>query len=387
MRGKQVETNNKEQVFKTAITSLFALFCFLVPQFASAAVLFSQSANQDVYEGQTFVMDWFLDTEGRPINSLDLKINYSQEFLEVQDVSAGNSLVNLWIKLPTADNEKGLIELIGGIVNGTKESKVPIFHSVFKVKKSGTASVTLNPGSVVLLNDGHGTSEPVKFRNVLFNIYPEQFIPIKVNSPSHPDQNIWYSNRNVEIKFTPKPDTDYSFSFSSNVDIIPEDKKIEIPQNLSYNDMPDGVYYFKLNSKVSDNTWQEAAVFRAQIDATAPESFLPLIASDSSVFDGKPFVSFSTLDKMSGISHYKVKVGLFGDGIETQSPYQLHKPLVGDELKVTAYDQAGNLTTVVVPWRGYLSVLEFKLLLIFLGLAVIIIDWIVRRQIKKKTNV
>src|SRR5258708_8921706 len=102
--------------------------------------------------------------------------------------------------------------------------------------------------------------------------------------------------------------------------MIPEDKKAEIPKNLSYHDLPDGIYYFKLNSKVGPSVWKEAGVFRTQIDTIPPESFRPLIASSPAVFGGRAFVSFSTVDKTSGISHYKVKVGLFRDSIETKSP-------------------------------------------------------------------
>ncbi|HEX9503754.1 MAG TPA: cohesin domain-containing protein [Patescibacteria group bacterium] len=362
---------------------LVFLFLLLFGQRASAAMLYSQSANQDVYEGQTFVVDWFLDTEGRPVNSFDLKLNFSSDVLEATDASRGNSLINLWIKSPTADNQKGLIELTGGIANGANNNKIPVFHSVFRAKKTGIAFIKLNPTSIILLNDGRGTSEQLKFKDELFNVYPKAYIPVAISSPTHPDQNVWYSNRNVEIKFTPKAATDYSFSFSSNADMIPEDKKAEIPKNLSYHDLPDGIYYFKLNSKVGPSVWKEAGVFRTQIDTIPPESFRPLIASSPAVFGGRAFVSFSTVDKTSGISHYKVKVGLFRDSIETKSPYQLRKPWVGDNIMITAYDKAGNSTTVTIPWRGYLSVLQFKLLLVFLGLSALVVNWIIRKRLMK----
>ncbi len=361
---------------------IFITTLLLFAQNASAATLYSQSAQQDVYDGQTFVVDWFLDTENRSINSIDLKLDFNPEVLEVTDVSTGNSLINLWIKAPRADNQKGLIELIGGITNGLNDPKLPIFHSTFKAKKSASATIKLNPNSTLLLNDGLGTSELIKFKDVLFNVYPKDQMPGAILSPTHPDQNSWYSNRNVQIKFIPKADTDYSYVFTSNIDLIPDDLIMAEPDILNYENRPDGIYYFKLNSKVGPSTWQEAGVYRVQIDATPPSDFQPLIGRDPSIFDGSSFISFSTVDKTSGISHYKVKVGLFGKEIETQSPYKLKKPLIGDRVEVTAFDNAGNSTTEYVDWPGYVSTLMFKLLLVFLGLAGLIVNWIVRKQIK-----
>jgi hypothetical protein len=398
IKAKILKYKSRFKTFYFFAAVLIFAFCFLNSQKASAAVLYSQTANQDVYEGQSFVVDWFLDTEKQPVNTLDLKINFSPEFLQGLEASTGsNSLVSLWIKTPAVDNQKGQIELVGGIPNGLSSDRIPIFHSVFLAKKSGTASINMDPASVVLLNDGLGTSTELKFKNELFNVYPKDFIPNQISSPSHPDQNAWYQNRNVVIKFIAKTGVDYSYSFSSNIDLIPDNQKHETPPQLQYSDRPDGIYYFKLNSKdgtpASPSTasrggsdWKEAGVFRVQIDQAPPESFRPLIASDPSLFSGKPFVSFSTVDKTSGISHYTVKVGAFGKPIETQSPYKLYKPLVGDVVEIKAYDRAGNSITESVVWRGYLSVNEFKWLLILFGLLAIAVNLILRKKIRSSNE-
>src|SRR3954471_9555229 len=102
---------------------LFSIFFFLISRHASAATLYSQAANQDVYEGQTFVVDWYLDTEGQSINVLNLGLNFSASTLEAVETTAGNSLLNLWIKNPEADNQHGTITLIGGVTNGIQSSK------------------------------------------------------------------------------------------------------------------------------------------------------------------------------------------------------------------------------------------------------------------------
>jgi hypothetical protein len=344
-------------------------------------VLYSSAANQDVYEGQTFVIDWFLDTESKPVNMLDLKLNFSKDTLDIANASAGNSLISLWLKPPAADNANGTIELTGGIPNGSISSRLPIFRMTVRGKSPGTAFINLDPGSTVLLNDGSGSSEALKFKNEAFNVYPRGFLPVQISSPTHPDPDAWYKNRDVAIMFHPKPGEDYSFSFSSNIEIVPDNQKQDVPAQITYKNMPDGIYYFKLDSKIGAADWKEAAVYRVQIDDGPPEPFSPAIGSDPTIFSGSKFVSFATVDKISGISYYKVKVGLFGKTIETQSPYKISKPIVGDTVLVEAVDQAGNRRDASIAFQGYIPTKVFEWLLVLIGLTAI--AGIFRKQISK----
>lgn len=352
---------------KIFIATIICFGIFTV-KFSHAAVLYSAAANQDVYEGQSFVVDWYLDSEGKSVNTLDLKLNFSKDTLEIASATAGNSLISLWLKSPSADNTSGSIELAGGIPNGGTSNKLSIFRMTVRAKAPGLAFINLDPSSVVLLNDGLGSNEPLKFKNEAFNVYPKDFIPMQVTSKSHPDSNAWYKNHNVVVSFNPKLGEDYSYSFSSNIEITPDNQKQDVSAEIKYQNMSDGIYYFKLNSKVGSADWQEAAVYRVQIDATPPDIFIPIIGVDPSFFGGEPFVNFSTMDKTSGISHYTVKVGLFGKTTETQSPYKLSKSLIGDSVKVAVFDQAGNEQEAFVAYPGYMSTSVFEWILILIGL-------------------
>src|SRR4051812_5031155 len=95
----KIQINSKLQFLNHKIDHwlLFGLciLMFGISNRASAATIFSQAANQDVYAGQTFVLDWYLDTENKPINAVDLGLSFSTDTLEVVDASTGNSLINL----------------------------------------------------------------------------------------------------------------------------------------------------------------------------------------------------------------------------------------------------------------------------------------------------
>ena len=233
-------------------------------------------------------------------------------------------------------------------------------------KSTGQAKITMDSSSAVLLNDGRGTQTELLFSVLDLTINPVSFIPIQVDSPSHPDEDAWYKESRVVIKFEQKSGQEYSYSFSSNLEIIPNEQSRQVPDEIVYEDMPDGVYFFKLNSRTASANWEEAGIFRVQIDSTPPEAFELVVASDPSIFGGQDFISFATVDKTSGISHFEAKVGSLGRSKKIQTPYKLSRPLVGDGVKIIAYDQAGNSREVLLEFSGVLSTTTFFVLLIII---------------------
>ncbi len=349
---------------------------------ATASVLNAEAGVQTVFVGQTFSVDWFLDTEDKPANSLDLIINFSIKTLDLAEVSVGNSLVSLWVEKPYL-KEPGKIVLVGGVPGGINGKHVQIFRSVFKAHAAGLAEFSVSESSKILLNDGQGTPDGLRFSPVRFNIMPKTAELINISSPSHSDQIVWYKNNNVIINPNIQTPGKYSYSFSSNIEILPENTEMEVPKEVLYKDLPDGIYYFKLNLKMGENAWQEAGVYRVQIDKTPPESFKPVLGQDSSLFGGKKFVSFYAVDKASGIKEYAVKNWLFGKFSPASSPYQINRPIFGDGVFVKAVDLAGNVRLEFVSYPGYISKKLFTaIILIFL--CFIVLYWYRKIQFLKQ---
>lgn len=88
----------------------------------------------------------------------------------------------------------------------------------------------------------------------------------------------------------------------------------------------------------------------AREDREPPEGFLPQIASDPSVFDGKWFLVFATQDKGSGIDHYSVCEGN-EKCIVAESPYLLKDQGLRGDIVVTAVDKSGNERSETVSTR------------------------------------
>jgi hypothetical protein len=77
------------------------------------------------------------------------------------------------------------------------------------------------------------------------------------------------------------------------------------------------------------------------VDTEPPEPFAPVVVQDKDVFEGDPFLVFSTEDKGSGIAFYEVKEGTFAYEAAT-SPYRIKNPQLKEALFVRAVDHDGN---------------------------------------------
>ena len=336
---------------------------FAAPHFASAARLYAVSAEQTVTAGQTVVIEWYLDTQNVPVNVVSGSIDFTSDTLALENITAADSAVSLWVVQPSL-TAPGVISFSGGIPTGISGTSVPLLRTTFLASKTGTAALALGTDSQVLDNDGHATPETVSFTPVQFSILPAGTLPVQVTSSTNPNQTLWYSSPNVSIHFVAKAGDSYSYSFSSNPEIIPGDAVMTTDGTADFKDLPDGIYTFKLNSKTGDSAWQEAGIYRVQIDSTPPEPFVPVVSTDPTIFDGAPFVSFSTTDKASGLAYYAERAGLFGVYATVTTPYEFHRPLVGSVMRIKAVDYAGNVRMETIRVRPYIPTFVFVILLL-----------------------
>jgi len=95
-------------------------------------------------------------------------------------------------------------------------------------------------------------------------------------------------------------------------------------------------------------------------DVTPPEIFEPKIASDSTVFDGRYFLVFTTQDKEAGIDHYEVlekkTLNIFSHDyiiwqsgwVNAENMYVLKDQNTQSSITVKAIDKVGNERIVVI---------------------------------------
>lgn len=113
-------------------------------------------------------------------------------------------------------------------------------------------------------------------------------------------------------------------------------------------------------SEVPKKEWQEEL---AQ-DKIPPEVFEIAINQNPSIFDGKYFITFSTVDKQTGVDYYETKEGR-GEWQQAVSPSLLEDQSLKSIIKVRAVDKAGNERMVEYsPSRAMLPYLIIALVLI-----------------------
>ena len=370
----------------------------IIPLFAQGARLYLEPANGQYHRGDTFIAEVKLDTESEEINTAQVNLTFPQNLLEVVDFSEGNSILTLWPEEPSFSNQNGQISFSGGVPNGYQGTdgllgKI-IFRVVSRSVSRGFAEVVFQDDSQVLLNDGFGTPAKLSFREGSYEIIerPKE-LPV-ISSKTHPDQNKWYKSTTLYLHWDLVEGAEYSYLLSrdslAEPDETPDKPEGELiwmgDMKYDFEKEGDGIYYFSLRQKLLGEDWQkEVSHFRAMIDATPPEEFKPEIGKAPAVFEGKYFLSFATIDRMSGVAHYEIsetrnqkqeawKVG--------ESPYLLEDQGLRSIIKVKAVDKAGNERIA-----EYLPAKKpfpyWIILLIVVGLAIII--WIARKFLIPKS--
>lgn len=128
--------------------------------------------------------------------------------------------------------------------------------------------------------------------------------------------------------------------------------------------------------EVQKNEWEEEITK----DNIPPEPFLVEIHKDLSIFEGKYFIVFQTVDKQTGIDHYEVKEGK-GNWKIAESPYLLEDQSLKGKILVKAVDKAGNerIAELIPPKKPFPW---WIISVILLGTG--IIGWLIKSRNKRK---
>lgn len=328
-----------KKLFLVALCA-FGLFSLRVPE-VQASLVFAEAAQEQVHKGDLVTLDWFVNTDRSTINTLDVTIAFSGNVLTLVEASIADSLVSAWVQKPT-ETEPGLLHLTGGFAGGVRGERVPLFKTIFKAAAQGQANIALGPNSRILLNDGRGTQDTVAFKPISFRVLEPNPEQVSIFSITHPNELQWYASNKVTIRLDGMENQVLSYSFSKNVEESPAEQPMRVSSPLTFSPVEDGVYYFKLSKQTANNTWVGVGMFKVQIDQTPPEPFTALGASEPGMFGGKPFLSFATVDKASGVEGYFRK-GILGRLKPIQSPYVYSRPWLHGNITLIAKDKAGNI--------------------------------------------
>jgi hypothetical protein len=360
------------------ICSFTLLFLVLAQSNAHAAVLSIIPAKLAAAQDQLAVVEIRLNSEQQVVNAVEGRVTYDPLTLEIVEVSKAGSFLTLWAAGPTVDSTAGVVAFVGGVPNGSYVINGRVLSLVFRPKVLGTTTVGFDAAlSSVRLNDGKGTATPLRAETSTVTIGVSNST-INVVSSTHPQENSWYSSKDVQIAWTPTKDALYAYALSDEPAALPDDRFGTQVAVAAFADSTDGAHYFILRERLPKDIWRTVAIRRVLIDTTNPVDFTPVLTRD--VVPGKLALVFQTTDETSEIVRYRVQEG---DTVtdNATSPYTLQDQKQRSALLVSAFDSAGNERRAKLPGSGlpverspYLPILAVGILLILLsGGAVLVV--------------
>lgn len=304
-------------------------------------------------EGSIFEVPIILDTNGLNINTLNITVRFDPEILSIANPAGGASIIGLWLEPPTYDNVKGTATYVGAIPNGIVTSSGVVGTITFKAKKTGNATVQIQPYSEVLLNNGFGTQAALEYGTARYSIVQKAPEGVPIYSETHPSQENWYNNNSPVFAWDPLPGANgYAVVLDTFPSTIPDTKITTTAPGASFENLDDGLWYLHVRAQ-QNGVWGNVGHYLVRIDTTPPAKFRPqanyVLAAP--VVVERVLLSFFTTDNLSGVDRYEVGV-IDKSGpttaspvfIETESPYQL--PAIGEagaHVVIRAIDRAGNI--------------------------------------------
>ena len=323
---------------------------------AEGASLYLSPQSGTFFVGSTFDVSIFVNTNENNINAVKVDLKFDQRKLQIASPTAGRSFIAVWISQPTFSNIAGTATFQGGVPSpGINTSSGLVSTITFRGINPGEAVVSILDSSRVLLDDGKGTNILSSVGRGVYTIAIPPPEGPKVFSPTHPDQNKWYSNNSPTLSWEKEEGvTDFSYGIDDSFYGIPDNISEGDHTSVSFADLEDGIWYFHIKAK-KGNAWGGITHYILLIDTLPPAvftlSFEPILRSPV-MTTREPIVSFITTDSLSGISHYELKLidltkapqkketGFF---VEVSSPYQLPSLATGEyEVIVRAFHRAMN---------------------------------------------
>lgn len=343
----------------------------------------SPSSGSFVQES-TFEVPILIDTKDQSVNGVEIKIKFDPNKLSIVKPSGGTSIIGVWVEPPVFNNTLGTASYVGVIPGGIKTSSGLIGVITFKTKSIGKASVYIDSGSKVLLNDGLGSEARINLGRADYFVVAKPPIGVGVFSETHPVESDWFKNNNPILSWEKEEGVSgFSYVLDNKPNTIPDNTIDTEDTTIQFQDLEDGVWYFHIKSN-KNGIWGQTGSYIIKIDTNPPAMFDPevnyLLAS--SIVVERVLVSFFTTDNLSGINRYEVGIidkteplTVSPVFVESESPFQV--PIkTGSKFHVIvrAFDNAGNIREVGID-INHPKVMDFvqKYWLYFLGFLLVCI--------------
>ncbi len=328
---KPTNKNTNRPKYLAKARFVLAFFSFILVGFsvganAKAASLYFSPSSGSYKVGQQFSVGVYVGSADAAMNAAEGAISFPEDMLSVVSISKSGSIASLWAQEPSFSNSAGTVDFAGIVLNpGYTGGAGKILTVTFKAKAKGEASLNFSSASV-LANDGLGSNIFSGAGTAVFTITVAAVSPTgaappatlpggaignvpaapAVSSPTHPDPEKWYNNKNPEFKWTmPSGITGVNVLADRNPLTDPGTKSDGLLSSYKYSDVDEGAWYFHVKLKNSAG-WGAMAHFRFNIGTKPPTSFTITEIPRADQTEAVAKFNFNAKDSGSGIDHYEV---------------------------------------------------------------------------------
>lgn len=308
-----------------------------------------------------------IDTAGEIINAAQARVSFNPAILEVTSLSKVGSIFNFWLQEPVFSNTDGIIEFIGGTVNGISGSSLQVLQVHFITKGVGSSDISFTDASIAAA-DGSGTNILSNANGAQFTVSSSAIIPPAhvpapaqiartpteaaglpakpvVVVPLYPDPDGWYSVTAQFLASWELPSDISGISTALNADpafTVPPVSEGLFEAKIFPAIGKDGVQYLHVRFK-NNKGWGPVRHHRIAVDSQPPIPFKIDIKTGAASDNPSPKLSFNTTDALSGVQHYEISMNS-EEPIIVNGPDYLFTPHPPGAyaIKVRAYDKAGN---------------------------------------------
>ena len=267
-----------------AVASGTLLF-FFYAGVAQAATLQISPASGAHAVGDSFTLSVRVSSPDQAMNAASGVVNFPANLLQVTSISKSLSIMSLWVQEPSFSNIAGTVNFEGVVLNpGFTGSSGNVISITFKAKLAGTATLTIDSGSV-LANDGNGTeiltgtsggTVEISQSAAPLSAKAQEGPRLIITSSTHPDPTKSYHTAIVDLSWNiPEGTSAVRILYDKNPGTTPSvvyDPSINTKEIRPGN----GTWYFHAQAK-SANGWGPVSHFKFTVDPNAPEEIAPVL--------------------------------------------------------------------------------------------------------------
>lgn len=273
------------KIFRKTDLLVFVFLLLSIPKFSLAASLYIQPSSKTLNVGDNLIVTIYIDAPDQTINAASGRIVWDNNILKYISHSKSETIFNFWVREPDVFINELVFE--GVVFNpGFQGRGGKILTITFQAVKPGETKIDFISG-MILANDGMGTNilgamiggnyKITQTRQQEKIIIQEESILSKlpskpvIISPTHPDQNKWYNNKNPIFEWKiPLNVSVVITGYNENPDLLPTVKYIPPISKKELKNIPDGSYYFAVQFG-NEFGKSEISRFRFNIDTKPPK--------------------------------------------------------------------------------------------------------------------